>query len=110
MRVPNFGMIVPILGMLPVLLGANPVSAQAFKCVEQGRTVYQATPCAGGKAVDTRGSSGVTGLREEADRLAEREAARHAKTVQEAPVKPKPRARVPSCIVVGKGPIVACAN
>lgn len=49
--------------------------AQAYRCQEGGKTVYQATPCSGGKAIDTRPSSeGVSGMRQDADRIAAKEA------------------------------------
>ena len=69
MKAFSFGLFV-ILTALVVL----PARPQAYKCVEGGKTVYQATPCPGGKAVDTRGSSGVTGLKDDAAKIAEREA------------------------------------
>lgn len=77
MRVLSGATIVLILSM-PILLGANPVNAQAFKCVVNGSTTYQDAPCASApsRAVDTSPSSdGVTGLKQDAERLAVQERA-----------------------------------
>lgn len=89
--------------ILPFLLVFSGANAQAYKCVVDGKTTYQSSPCAGaGSTVDTRpASEGVTGLRKDADSLAAREK-REAQTV---PAKPRP---VSDCIVVGKGPFIKC--
>ena len=88
-----------ILGMLLPTLGI----AQTYKCIDGGRTVYQATPCAGeGKPVQITPTAGV-----EAPRVP---APAPVLAREEAPAKPKPQARVLPCIVVGKGPVVACVN
>jgi hypothetical protein len=64
-----------VLGMLLPTLGM----AQVYKCVVNGTTHYQDAPCAGvpSRPVDTTSSSGVTGLKRDADRMAvqERQAA-----------------------------------
>lgn len=40
------------IGLVPAVAGA-----QVFKCVRDGRTVYQAVPCAGGTSVNTQAPS-----------------------------------------------------
>lgn len=57
--------------LLPVV-----ASAQAYKCKDGGSWVYQATPCANApsQSVNTSpSSSGITGLRQDADNMAARE-------------------------------------
>lgn len=68
-----------------VLLSASLAHAQAYKCVVAGQTHYQDAPCAGvdSRAVDTSpSSSGVTGLKRDAERMAvkEKQAAAQAAT------------------------------
>ncbi|OFW14496.1 MAG: hypothetical protein A3H27_06585 [Acidobacteria bacterium RIFCSPLOWO2_02_FULL_59_13] len=57
------------LGLLVTL----PVQAQVFKCKGPTGMVYQAAPCDGGRVVENRMSSGVTGLKQDADREAARQ-------------------------------------
>lgn len=44
------------LGLLALCCFAASVAAQPFKCVADGRTVYQQQRCDGGKQVDTSGA------------------------------------------------------
>ena len=62
---------------LVALLAALPAQGQVFKCVVNGKATYQDGPCASGteRPVDaTPAASGITGLRQDADRMAAREA------------------------------------
>ena len=82
--------------MLALLLTASAAHAQAYKCVVDGRTTYQAAPCtnAPGRAVDTSpSSSGVTGLKQDADRMAAKEAKATQQAARARKAKPPARDR-----------------
>ena len=74
------------------MLVAGQVSAQVYRCENNGRVEYSESPCAsGGRQVDTRPSSeGVTGLKRDAALAAAKESQQAAAPVKKEP-KPSPK-------------------
>ena len=78
--------------ILVMLLAPALASAQVYKCTVAGEVTFQDAPCAAGqeRPVDTRpAADGVTGLRDDAARMAAKEARAAREQAAQAAVPPR---------------------